>query len=129
MDFTRIDGLYAAQQAMKKLEEEKQTKTHKVLTITTEETTHKEETQVIHSIERKPTTYFKKLNHPEDIESIPTKPVPSYAVERKTAKRIPLRNEFIEGNDNDFERYYWSNRIEVVDGRVIVTPILKRIEA
>ena len=127
MDFSRIDSLYTAKQSVKKLEANNKQK--KSVLINAEETTPKVEQEVIHTIERKTTTYFKKLNHPEDISSIPTKPVPSYTVERKTTKRIPIRNEFIQGNDNDLERYYWSNRLEIIDGKVIVTPILKRIES
>lgn len=80
---------------------------------------------VYKELERK--TYFKKLNHPEDIEADPPRPIPSYSVKNKTDKRLPIRNEFIMGNENDLDQYYWSNRIEVVDGEVHITPTLRRL--
>ena len=46
---------------------------------------------------------------------------------KKMAKRLPAQREYLTFDTAaDNETYYWSNRIEVVDGRVIITPVLQR---
>lgn len=48
---------------------------------------------------------------------------------KKMAKRLPAQREYLTfDKEADNENYYWSNRIEVVDGHVIVTPVLRRVE-
>lgn len=48
---------------------------------------------------------------------------------RKTGKRLPAQREYLTFDpEADNERYYWSNRIELVDGKVIITPVLRRVE-
>lgn len=48
---------------------------------------------------------------------------------KKMAKRLPAKREYLTFDTAaDNETYYWSNRIEVVDGRVIITPVLRRAE-
>lgn len=47
---------------------------------------------------------------------------------REQSKRLPAQREYLTFDPAaDNEKYYWSNRIEVTDGQVIITPVLRRV--